>query len=139
MFRYYKAKGGGPGARCEHCRFPLVLCWRTAYREKMDAEYGNEVEVREGHDVLYKEVRCTWVKTIQRFTVGCLVVGGRQNETGVNELGMNILKLMGWEEWKGLEESGPEYIQESLEEIDVVERLRCPRLLKLFWLLAYGS
>lgn len=60
------------------------------------------------------------------------MVGGRQNGTGVNEIGIHILKLMGWEDWKGLEESGPEYIQEWLEEMDAVERLRYPQLLKLF-------
>lgn len=139
MFRLYRAKGGGPGARCEHCRFPLVLCWRTAYREKMDAKHGNEVEARENDDVLYDEVRCGWVKTIQRFTTGCLVVGGRRSGAGVNELGEHILGMMGWEDWEGLEEHGPEYIKEWLEEMDVVEGLRCPRLLKLFWLLAKGS
>ncbi|KAL6402761.1 hypothetical protein AUP68_14097 [Ilyonectria robusta] len=59
MFRYYQASGGGPGARCAHCRFPATLCWRTEYREKMDAKYGSEVEAREDHDILYSEARYT--------------------------------------------------------------------------------
>ncbi|KAH6976788.1 hypothetical protein EDB80DRAFT_783711 [Ilyonectria destructans] len=42
------------------CLGRRVLRWRTAYREKMDAEYGNEVEAREGHDVLYKENGRGW-------------------------------------------------------------------------------
>ncbi|KAK1837594.1 hypothetical protein CCHR01_19785 [Colletotrichum chrysophilum] len=36
MFRTYRASGGGTGARCHVCRFPLTLCWRTAYREQMN-------------------------------------------------------------------------------------------------------
>lgn len=73
MFRYYKAKGGGPGAQCEHCRFPLVLCWRTAYREKMDAEYGNEVEAREGHDVCIR--RCDILGSKQSTIYGWMLSG----------------------------------------------------------------
>ncbi|KAM5528302.1 hypothetical protein FOXYSP1_19571 [Fusarium oxysporum f. sp. phaseoli] len=40
MFRRYRVCGGGLGARCTHCRFPLMLCWRTAYSEEMDLKYG---------------------------------------------------------------------------------------------------
>lgn len=139
MFRYYQASGGGPGARCSHCRFPATLCWRTEYREKMDAKYGSEVEAREDHDILYSEARCEWVKVIQRFVTGCMVVGGGRVGSGVSELGSNVLDIMGWRDWRGLEENGPEEIREWLQEMDMVEGLRCPRLLKLFWLLANGS
>ncbi|EXL40771.1 hypothetical protein FOCG_16715 [Fusarium oxysporum f. sp. radicis-lycopersici 26381] len=50
MFRHYRARGGGPGARCSHCRFPIMLCWRTVYREKMDLKYGSATEARESED-----------------------------------------------------------------------------------------
>lgn len=139
MFRDYQASGGGPGARCTHCRFPVTLCWRTVYREEMDEEYGNEVEAQEKENVWYREVRCAWVKTVQRFVTSCMVVGGRHPGAGVSELGAHVLCIMEWNDWKGLEEFGPEYIREWLQEMDTVEGLRCPRLLKLFWLLANGS
>lgn len=105
----------------------------------MDAKYGSEVEAREDHDILYSEARCEWVKVIQRFVTGCMVVGGGRVGSGVSELGSNVLDIMGWRDWRGLEENGPEEIREWLQEMDMVEGLRCPRLLKLFWLLANGS
>lgn len=135
MFQHYQAQGGGAGARCAHCRFPAALCWRTVYRERMDAQYGNEEEARAGNDVWYKEVQCSWAKTIQQFVTGCMVVGGGMTGTGVSEVGATVLGEMGWRDWRGLEENGPGNIQAWLEETDVLEGLRCPRLLKLFWLL----
>ncbi|KAG7408668.1 hypothetical protein Forpe1208_v012145 [Fusarium oxysporum f. sp. rapae] len=136
MFRKYQAHGGGPGARCAHCRFPIMLCLRTAYREQMDLQYGSETEARENEDFLYAEVQCDWVKTMQRFVTSCMVFHGRGKECGVSRLGGTVLDMMGWKDWKGLEENGPEHIRKWLEEMDEMRGLRCPRLLKLFWLLA---
>ncbi|KID95148.1 hypothetical protein MAJ_08879, partial [Metarhizium majus ARSEF 297] len=136
MFRGYQAEGGGTGARCQHCRFPVTLCWRTVYREEMDAEYGNEVEAREQFDEWYHEVRCDWVKTIQRFVASRMVAGGILGGRGVSEIGVTALEGMGWKNWRGLEEKGPKCVQKWLEEADEIDGLRCPRLLKLFWKLA---
>lgn len=136
MFRKYQARGGGPGARCTHCRFPIMLCLRTAYREKMDLKYGSEAEALEKENILYDEVQCTWVKTMQRFVTSCIVYHGRGNDGGVSQLGGTVLHMMGWQDWEGLRENGPEHIQRWLEEMDEMRGLRCPRLLKLFWLLA---
>jgi hypothetical protein len=78
MFRHYRARGCGPGARCSHCRFPIMLCWRTVYREKTDLKYGSDTEARESEDHFwYYEVRCTWVKAMQRFVASCMVFQGR--------------------------------------------------------------
>lgn len=139
MFRHYQARGGGPGARCTHCRFPIMLCWRTVYREEMDLKYGNEKEAREEHDVWYREAQCAWVKTIQRFVTSCMVVHGSTTGAGVSQLGATVLEMMGWQDWRGLEENGPEHIRAWLEEVDEIRGLRCPRLLRLFWLLAEGA
>lgn len=139
MFRHYQARGGGPGARCSHCRFPTLLCWRTVYREEMDLKYGNEKEAQEEHDVWYREAQCAWVKTMQRFVTACMVVHGRVTGTGVSRLGGTVLEMMGWQDWSGLEEKGPEHIRMWLEEMDEIRGLRCPRLLKLFWFLAEGA
>lgn len=136
MFRHYRARGGGPGARCSHCRFPIMLCSRTVYREKMDLKYGSEAEARENENILYHEVQCTWVKTMQRFVTSCMVVHGSEKDGGVSRLGGTVLDMMGWQDWKGLEENGPEHIREWLEEMGDMRGLRCPRLLILFWLLA---
>ncbi|KAI3565782.1 hypothetical protein IWW34DRAFT_777999 [Fusarium oxysporum f. sp. albedinis] len=139
MFRHYQAQGGGPGARCSHCRFPLMLCWRTVYREEMDLQYGSEKEAREKDNVWYKEVQCNWVKTIHRFVTSCMVVHGSAKNGGVSRLGGTVLDVMGWQDWRGLEENGPEHIQPWLEETGEIGGLRCPRLLVLFWLLAECS
>ncbi|KAH7120430.1 hypothetical protein B0J13DRAFT_567917 [Dactylonectria estremocensis] len=71
-------------------------------------------------------------KTVQQFVTGCMVVGGRHPGAGVSELGAHVLCIMGWSDWKGLEEFGPEHIREWLQEMDTVEDLRYSRLLKLF-------
>lgn len=139
MLRSYQACGGGPGARCTHCRFPLTLCWRTAYREEMDLKYGSEKEARETENIWYNEVQCNWVKTIQRFVASCMVVHGSAKNGGVSRLGSTVLDVMGWQDWRGLEENGPEHIQSWLQEMDEIRGLRCPRLLVLFWLLAECS
>ena len=139
MFRRYRARGGGPGARCAHCRFPVMLCLRTVYREKMDLKYGSEREAREEHDFLYCEVQCTWVKIMQRFVTSCMVVHGSANDGGVSRLGGTVLEMMGWQDWRGLEENGPEHIRTWLEDMGEMRGLRCPRLLVLFWLLAESS
>ncbi|KAL3599778.1 hypothetical protein FPOAC2_04006 [Fusarium poae] len=136
MFRRYQACGGGPGARCAHCRFPVMLCSRTVYREKMDLKYGSEAEALEKEDILYDEVQCRWVKTMQRFVTSCLVFQGSGKDDGISRLGGTVLEMMGWQDWKGLKENGPEHIRGWLEEMDEIRGLRCPRLLKLFWLLA---
>lgn len=117
-------------------RFPVTLCWRTVYREEMDAEYGNEVEAREQFDEWYHEVRCDWVKAIQRFVASRMVAGGILGGRGVSEIGVTALEGMGWKNWRGLEEKGPKCVQKWLEEADEIDGLRCPRLLKLFWKLA---
>jgi hypothetical protein len=96
MFRHYRARGGGPGARCSHCRFPIMLCWRTVYREKMDDKYGSEVEARENEDSLYHEVQCTWVQAMQRFVTSCMVFHRRGKDGGVSRLGGTVLDVMGW-------------------------------------------
>lgn len=75
MFGNYQAKGGGPGARCEHCRFPATVCWRREYQERMDATYGNATETLENHNKLYHEARCDWVKVVQKFVAGAIVAG----------------------------------------------------------------
>ncbi|KAK2740869.1 hypothetical protein CKAH01_07147 [Colletotrichum kahawae] len=137
MFRTYRASGGGTGARCHVCRFPLTLCWRTAYQEQMDEKYGNQQEALATADVLYKEVPCAWVKVVQRFVTACMIVGGTGAGTGVSTLGAIVLETMGWTDWSGLLLNGPEYIRGWLEETDEVDGLRCPRLLRLFWLLAH--
>lgn len=133
MFRGYQAQGGGKGARCQHCRFPVALCWRTVYREEMDAKYGNEVEAREQFGQWYREVRCDWVKAVQRFVASRMVAGGIVGGRGVSEVGFTALHEMGWKDWSGLEEHGPSHMQRWLEETDDIRGLRCPRLLKLFW------
>ncbi|CAF3541604.1 unnamed protein product [Fusarium graminearum] len=135
MFRSYKAQGGGMGARCSDCRFPSVLCWRVVYREEMDLKYGSEKEARE-KGIWYQEPRCTWIKVMQRFVASCMVVHGCENGGGVSRLGSTVLDMMGWQDWRGLEENGPEHIRKWLEEMDEIRGLRCPRLLILFWLLA---
>ncbi|KPA36992.1 hypothetical protein FLAG1_10210 [Fusarium langsethiae] len=131
MFRHYQARGGGLGARCLYCRFPSMLCWRTVYREEMDLKYGSEKEARE-KGVWYQEVQCTWVKAMQRFVASCMVVHGRENDGGVSRLGSTVLGMMEWQDWRGLEENGPEHIQTWLEEMDELRGLQCPQLLKLF-------
>ncbi|KAE9565761.1 hypothetical protein CGMCC3_g18057 [Colletotrichum fructicola] len=95
MFRSYRARGGGKGAQCHACRFPLTLCWRTVYREQMDEWYGNEQEALEREDILYKEVQCVWVKAVQRFVTACMIVGGIGAGTGVSTLGAMVLEVMG--------------------------------------------
>uniref|UniRef100_L2GHG1 Uncharacterized protein n=1 Tax=Colletotrichum fructicola (strain Nara gc5) TaxID=1213859 RepID=L2GHG1_COLFN len=137
MFRSYRARGGGKGAQCHACRFPLTLCWRTVYREQMDEWYGNEQEALEREDILYKEVQCVWVKAVQRFVTACMIVGGIGAGTGVSTLGAMVLEVMGWSDWSGLLSNGPEHIRGWLEEMDEVDGLWCPRLLRLFWLLAH--
>jgi hypothetical protein len=103
----------------------------------MDLKYGSETEARESEDHFwYYEIRCTWVKAIQRFVVSCMVFQGRGKDGGVSQLGGTVLDMMGWQDWKGLEENGPEHIREWLGEMDEMGGLQCPRLLKLFWLLA---
>jgi uncharacterized protein YggL (DUF469 family) len=104
----------------------------------MDLKYGSEKEARE-KGVWYQEVQCTWVKAMQRFVASCMVVHGRENDGGVSRLGSTVLGMMEWQDWRGLEENGPEHIQTWLEEMDELRGLRCPRLLKLFWLLAEGA
>lgn len=156
MFQNFKAKGGGLGARCEHCRFPVTLCWRTVYREQVDAKYGNEIEAREQYGIWYREVQCGWVLPIQRFVASRMVVGGIVGCHGVSEIGIAALRRIGWRDWNGLEKNGPKYIKDWLEETDILletdlkaetdgldetgmleeienrDGLRCPRLLKLF-------
>ncbi|KAK1519798.1 hypothetical protein CABS01_16566 [Colletotrichum abscissum] len=136
MFRVYRARGGGAGARCNRCRFPVTLCWRTAYREEMDELHGNEEEALASGAVLYREVQCEWVKVVQRYVAACMVVGGGGPATGVSVLGATVLEGMGWSDWMGLASNGPEHIRGWLEETDEVDGLRCPRLLRLFWLLS---
>ncbi|KAF5483165.1 hypothetical protein CGCA056_v015076 [Colletotrichum aenigma] len=92
MFRSYRARGGGKGARCHACRFPLTLCWRTVYREQMDEWYGNEQEALEREDILCKEVQCVWVKAVQRFVTACMIVEGIGAGTGVSTLGAMVLE-----------------------------------------------
>lgn len=116
-----------------------MLCLRTVYREKMDLKYGSEREAREEHDFLYCEVQCTWVKIMQRFVTSCMVVHGSANDGGVSRLGGTVLEMMGWQDWRGLEENGPEHIRTWLEDMGEMRGLRCPRLLVLFWLLAESS
>lgn len=137
MFNSYHPAGKGKGARCPECRFPSTLCWRTVYREDMDEEYGNEKEALEHWDVIYTQPQCDWVKIIQRFVSGCMVVGSCLTGSSVSSLGSTVLEHMGWRDWSGLEENGPKHIQNWLQEMDEVNGLRCPRLLKLFWFLAH--
>jgi hypothetical protein len=73
---------------------------------------------------------------MQRFVTSCMVYYGRGNDGGVSQLGGIVLYMMRWQDWKGLKENGPEHIQRWLEDMDEMRGLRCPRLLKLFWLLA---
>lgn len=137
MFRSYRAVDGGTGARCPRCRFPSALCWRTAYREGMDERYGNEDEALAQEGILYEEVQCEWLKVVQRFVAACMVLGGPRPGAGVGLLGATVLEAMGWADWSGLGLLGPEHIRGWLEETDEVVGLRCPRLLRLFWLLAH--
>jgi uncharacterized protein YggL (DUF469 family) len=102
----------------------------------MDLKYGSEAEARENENFLYQEVQCTWVKTMQRFIASCMVVHGSEKDGGVSRLGGTVLDMMGWQDWRGLEENGPEHIRKWLEEMGEMRGLRCPRLLILFWLLA---
>ncbi|KAF4470041.1 hypothetical protein FALBO_3055 [Fusarium albosuccineum] len=139
MFRDYQARGSGPGARCSHCRFPAMLCYRTIYREEMDSKYGNETEAREECNLWYDEVQCSWVKMMQYFVTSCMVVHGKVPGTGVSQLGATVLEMMGWEDWTGLEANGPECLRSWLEEMNDIRGLRCPRLLKLFYFLAEGT
>ncbi|KAK2686462.1 hypothetical protein QWA68_015131 [Fusarium oxysporum] len=100
------------------------------------SKYGSEVEALEKVNILYDEVQCSWVKTMQRFVTSCLVFQGSGKDNGMSQLGGTVLEMMGWQDWKGLKENGPEHIRGWLEEMDEMRGLRCPRLLKLFWLLA---
>lgn len=102
----------------------------------MDLKYGSEAEAREKEDFLYHEVQCDWAKTMQRFVTSCMVFHGSGKEGGVSRLGGTVLDMMGWQDWKGLEENGPEHIRKWMEETSEMRGLRCPRLLILFWLLA---
>ncbi|KID95147.1 hypothetical protein MAJ_08878, partial [Metarhizium majus ARSEF 297] len=135
MFKKYQADGGGPGARCEYCRFPAMVCWRRVYQERMDAKYGNAAEALEEHDILYDEPRCDWVKVVQNYVTGAMVAGG-SSLGKVGGVGTLVLEEMGWTGWSGLEENGPEHIRRWLQETDEIHGLRCPRLLKLFWIVA---
>lgn len=138
MFKSYHASCNGKGSRCSECLFPSTLCLRTVYREDMDEEYGHEKEARENWGVIYMEAQCDWVKVIQRFVSGCMVVGGCLERCGgISVLGSAALDHMGWQDWQGLRENGPNHIQCWLQEMDEISGLRCPRLLKLFWFLAH--
>ncbi|KAI3564210.1 hypothetical protein IWW34DRAFT_575938, partial [Fusarium oxysporum f. sp. albedinis] len=119
MFRRYRVCGGGLGARCSH-----------------GLKHGNEKEAREKQNVWYHEVQCTWIKTIQRFVTSCMMVHGSRNNGSVSRLGRTALEVMGWQDWRGLEENGTENIRSWLEEMGDMRGLRCPRLLVLFLLLA---
>jgi hypothetical protein len=106
----------------------------------MDAQYRNKAEARKlSPDVWYKEAQCNWVKVIQRSVIGSMVVGGKRAGAGVSELGFRVLGFMGWRDWKVVEEKGPVALQAWLEETDIIGGLRCPRLLRLFWLLAWAN
>ncbi|KAK3175441.1 hypothetical protein K4F52_010271 [Lecanicillium sp. MT-2017a] len=139
MFRGYTAQGGGRVSSCPHCRFPAAVCWRIVYREEMDSGYGSEVEAREKYGVWYHEVRCAWVKTIQRYVAGVMVAGGIVDGFGVGKRGIAALRQMGWEDWACLEAQGPESLRAWLEQPDEVDDLPCPRLLRLFWLQAHSA
>lgn len=74
---------------------------------------------------------------MQRFVTACIIIGDVRAGAGVSTLGATVLEEMGWSDWTGLELNGLEHIREWLEEADEVDGLRCPRLLRLFWLLAH--
>ncbi|TVY74053.1 hypothetical protein Focb16_v005463 [Fusarium oxysporum f. sp. cubense] len=65
-----------------------------------------------------------------------MVAEGKIEGTGVSLVGATALHYMGWEDWKGLEENGPDVLRPWLEEADSIQKLRCPLLLTLYWLLA---
>ncbi|KAH7169611.1 hypothetical protein DER46DRAFT_624739 [Fusarium sp. MPI-SDFR-AT-0072] len=109
----YQAHGGRPGARCTHCRFPIMLCLRTAYRKKIDLKYSSKVEALEKDNILYNE----------QFVILYIVYHGRGNDGGVSQLSGIVLHMMGWQDWEGLRENGPEHIQRWLEEIDKIRGL----------------
>ncbi|KAJ9419387.1 hypothetical protein FOXG_07209 [Fusarium oxysporum f. sp. lycopersici 4287] len=132
----YKAQSHGPGARCNNCRFPKLLCWQTLHREMLDAKYGNEDEAREQTGESYPVVSCEWVKPVKDFVAACMVADGKTDRTGVTLLGATALRYMGWKNWDDLEKIGPQCILLWLQEMDEIQGLRCPRLLKLYWLLA---
>jgi glucan phosphorylase len=78
---------------------------------EMDLKYSNEKEAREKENFWYDEVQCNWVKTMQRFVTSCMVVHGSASNGGVSWLGGIVLDVMGWQDWRGLEENGPEHIR----------------------------
>ncbi|CZR49889.1 uncharacterized protein FPRO_16095 [Fusarium proliferatum ET1] len=135
-FREYNARVDGPGARCCYCRFPDQLCWRTLHRQMLDDKYGNETEAKEKTGKPYPDAPCNWLKPILEFIAACMVAEGKIEGTGLSLVGATALHYMGWEDWKGLEENGPDVLRPWLEEADSIQKLRCPRLLTLYWLLA---
>ena len=136
VFEGYKAQGDGPGARCEYCKFPLVLCWRSFHREILDDRHGSEEQAREKTGTPYPSVPCKWVKPVQEFVASCMVNRGKMKNTGVSFLGATVLSHMGWEDWDSLGKKGPSVIRPWLEEMDYIGGFKCPRLLKLYGLLA---
>jgi hypothetical protein len=102
----------------------------------LDERHGSEGEAREKTGASYPAVMCDWVKPIQEFVAACMVSSGKMRNTGVSFLGATVLHRMGWENWVGLVNEGPSIIRPWLEEMDDIQGFRCPRLLKLYGLLA---